>query len=93
MLPHIWKQGIYRAANLKGFLQQSRAFRFATHYLVLHASGSGKRGRECPLCTPMNAVPPNAGTQLFEEYLSAQPVGDFWILPAVRDGQPPFRVI
>ena len=56
-------------------------------------SGSGKRGRECPLCTPMNAVPPNAGTQLFEEYLSAQPVGDFWILPAVRDGQPPFRVI
>jgi len=51
-------------------------------------SGSGKRGRECPLCTPMNAVPPNAGTQLFEEYLSAQPVGDFWILPAVRTGQP-----
>ena len=51
-------------------------------------SGSGKRGRECPLCPPMNAVPPNAGTQLFEEYLSAQPVGDFWILPAVRTGQP-----
>ena len=27
----------------------SRAFRFATHYLVLHASGSRKRGRECPV--------------------------------------------
>ena len=51
-------------------------------------SGSGKGGRGCPLCTPMNAVPTDAGTQLFEEYLSAQPVGDFWILPAVRTGQP-----
>ena len=36
----------------------------------------------------MNAAPTDAGTQLFEEYLSAQPVGDFWILPAVRTGQP-----
>ena len=36
----------------------------------------------------MNAAPPNAGTQLFEEHLSAQPAGDFWILPAVRTGQP-----
>ena len=50
-------------------------------------SGSGKGGRGCPLCTPMNAVPTDAGTQLFEEYLSAQPVGDFWILPAVRTGR------
>ena len=50
-------------------------------------SGSGKGGRGCPLCTPMNAAPTDAGTQLFEEYLSAQPVGDFWILSAVRTGR------
>ena len=50
-------------------------------------SGSGKGGRGCPLCTPMNAAPTDAGTQLFEEHLSAQPAGDFWILPAVRTGQ------
>jgi len=36
----------------------------------------------------MNAAPTDAGTQLFEEHLSAQPAGDFWILPAVRTGQP-----
>ena len=51
-------------------------------------SGSGKGGRGGPLCTPMNAAPTDAGTQLFEEHLSAQPAGDFWILPAVRTGQP-----
>ena len=37
--------------------------------------------------TPMNAAPTDAGTQLFEEHLSAQPAGDFWILPAVRTGR------
>ena len=50
-------------------------------------SGSGKGGRGCPLCTPMNAAPTDAGTQLFEEHLSAQPAGDFWILPAVCIGR------
>ena len=38
---------------------------------------------------PMNAMPPTAGTQFFEVFLSAQPVGDFWIWSAVCDGQPP----
>ena len=38
---------------------------------------------------PMNATPPNAGTQFFEVCLSAQPVEDFWIWSAVCDGQPP----
>ena len=31
---------------------------------------------------------PNAATQFFEEYLSAQPAGDFQILSEARDGQP-----
>ncbi len=51
-------------------------------------SGSGKGGRGCPLCTPMNAVPPNAGTQFFEVYLSAQPVEGLHVCMAVRTGQP-----
>jgi hypothetical protein len=41
----------------------------------------------------MNAAPTDAGAQLFEEYLSAQPARDFWILPTVRGGQPPSWVI
>ena len=41
-------------------------------------------------CSPMNATPPNAGTQFFEVCLSAQPVGVFQVWSEVRDGQPPF---
>ena len=45
-------------ASLKGFPQQPRAFRFATHYPVLRMSrsGSGKRSKMCPICTPRSAV-------------------------------------
>ena len=50
-------------------------------------SGTGSRGR--PLCRPVNAALPNAGTQFCKERLSAQPVGDFWTLSAVRGGRSP----
>ena len=40
------------------------------------------------VCSPANAMPPNAGMQFFKNYLSAQPAGDFWILSAGRDGGP-----
>ena len=45
----------------------------------MSGSGSGERSRECPICSPMSAMPPTAGMQFFEEHLSAQPVGDFQI--------------
>ena len=32
-------------------------------------------------------MPSNAGTQFYEECPPAQPVGDFWTLPAVRTGR------
>ena len=51
-------------------------------------SGSGKGGRGYPLCSHINAAPADAGMYL--EVIcgfSAQPVGDFWILPAVRTGR------
>ena len=38
---------------------------------------------------PMNATPPNAGTQFFEVCLSAQPVEGHRTFSAVCDGQPP----
>ena len=55
-------------------------------------SGSGKRGRGRPICSPGvrcayrcgNAVPDGTGL--------AQPVGGFWMWSEVRDGQPPFWV-
>ena len=56
--------------------------------LVGMGSGSGKRGRGYPLCSHINAAPADAGMYL--EVIcgfSAQPVGDFWILPAVRTGR------
>ena len=54
----------------------------------MSASGSGIRSRGRPLCSPVNAALPNAGARFRKERLSAQPVGDFWTLSAVRIGQP-----
>ena len=51
-------------------------------------SGSGKGGRGYPLCSHINAAPADAGMYL--EVIcgfSAQPAGDFWILPAERTGR------
>ena len=54
----------------------------------MSASGSGIRSRGRPLCSPVSSAPPDAGAQFRKERLSAQPVGDFWTLSAVRIGQP-----
>ena len=48
----------------------------------------GSRNTPIRFCSPACAMPAGAGTQFFEEYLSAQPAGDFQILSEARDGQP-----
>ena len=49
----------------------------------MSASGSGIRSRGRPLCRPVNAALPNAGTQFCKERLSAQPAGGFGVCMAV----------
>ena len=49
----------------------------------MSASGSGTRSRGRPLCRPVNAALPNAGTQFRKERLSAQPAGGFGVCMAV----------
>ena len=40
----IWRHGAHRGADLKGFPQQPRAFRFATHYPVRFPWGLDSKG-------------------------------------------------
>ena len=47
-----------------------------------------KEAGGCPLCSLMNAMPPNAGTQLLEESASAQPAEGLRICIVVRGGGP-----
>ena len=47
-----------------------------------------KEAGGCPLYSLMNAMPPNAGTQLFEESASAQPAEGLRICIVVRGGGP-----
>ena len=52
-------------------------------------AGSAKReAGQVRYCSPVNAMLPNAGTQFFEEYLSAQPAGGRRACMAVRGGGP-----
>ena len=55
-------------------------------------SGSGKKSMGCPICTPLCSAPTGAGDAVLGRTDIAQPAGDFRILSAVRDGQPPFWV-
>ena len=54
--PHLRVQSKMESKTESAYFY-SRTFRFATHYLVLHASGSGKRGRGGLICTPKSDVP------------------------------------
>lgn len=60
-----------------------------TTYRVVRseAERTGLLRKAFPVCTPVNAVLPNAGTQFREIHLSAQPVGDFRIPSAFRTGR------
>ena len=55
-------------------------------------SGSGKRSMGCPICSPLCSAPTGAGDAVLGGTGIAQPAGDFRILSAVRDGQPPLWV-
>ena len=51
------------------------------------AERTGLLRKAFQVCTPASAMPPDAGTRFSKEHLSAQPVGDFRILAAVRTGR------
>ena len=52
------------------------------------AESAEREAGQVRFCSPMNATPPNAGTQFFEVCLSAQPVEDHRTFSAVRGGGP-----
>ena len=65
------------------------AAQWTTHRVVRsEAERTGLLRKAFPVCTPVNAVLPNAGTQFFEVCLSAQPVEDHRTFSAVRGGGP-----
>ena len=61
-----------------------------TTYRVVRseAERTGLLRKAFPVCTPVNSVLPNAGTQFCEKHPSAQPGEDFRVLPAIRGGGP-----
>ena len=56
-------------------------------------SGSGKRSRGRPICSPGVRCAYRCGDAMPDGTGLAQPVGDFRIWSEVRDSQPPFWVI
>ena len=74
-----------RKAEQGVFCQQS----WTTHRVVRsEAERTGVVRKAFQICTPVNAEVSDAGTQLCEEYPSAQPSGVFWVCMAVRGGGP-----
>ena len=60
-----------------------------TTYRVVRseAERTGLLRKAFPVCSPVNALPTDVGTQFREIHLSAQPVENFRILSAFRTGR------